>query len=912
MVVRNVRNGVARARPASQARPSSLDPRPPCLVAAPGRTRSLAAFCSMRYGRASGRGSLLHIEIAADQINFNFSIATRHPIHSFSFSLSLSLPTMLRAARASASSRLVAASASASTSSSGAQRRLLIQTSCASSSSRSISSSARLFAQADQQRSQASSSSKGGSSKWYHRIKKQASNVLGLSSQQQQASVAAPMTEPKQESNSSAGSSQPQPLTEARQLEKAASARDDGHFAAALRSTAGTIRERQRLAKQRRQRQHRQNKGERKQAALGGKDEAAATGQHGATETKAEPTQPAASTSAQPKEEKGSSSQAEAKSSSQSSPSSSSSQSPPPPPPRAQGTGTGRVKRKNHPGRKERDYKAVREAAAAKGEKLTKKQVKALAESLRQQRVAEARAKEREAEAASSGSQEGPSGKQKQQQDQPQKSAPSTPRQWAKAKAKEPEQDAKHEAATSSSTSAPAAAESDPPEAATSSPTRTYRKRPPHLGVAPAPRTRLVEGDEAEQLRNISSSLYTPEEDWEQLDPSDRALNGSSSSPDSIPLRKGGILRADAIPVNGIDGLREMKVATLAHGLDRVLFNPGVHQLRDPRSGIYNYPPHLRQIPDVDLFDYGALPAYVTSSADMELIEIAQKQGARFCGSTSSLTSIFSHCYFLLSGWKAPEVKDFSHEFRGDAVPKGFSFAAKLPATINFTPKTTPGDSRAVYAIDSNSTESGSDENSNYVLLQLGKAMEKMLTVDREEFDSFLRVNRPDANEEEESSSSPAATAEPEKEAYYYSRAGNHFVMRSQLDCHDSRLPRKTFDLKSRACVSIRYDRANWVEASGYQIKHLNGLWESFERERYDMTRSAFLKYYFQGRIGNMDGIFVAYHNAARFFGFEVSKGSAAQETKNRTADSLFWLTHSAVLPARGDGQVALWYRGDG
>lgn len=411
---------------------------------------------------------------------------------------------------------------------------------------------------------------------------------------------------------------------------------------------------------------------------------------------------------------------------------------------------------------------------------------------------------------------------------------------------------------------------SDAPLEDTRAPRR--RRPPPHLNASKSgPAMRLVEGPELEALRNISSSLYTPDEEWEAIPFEQREKNGGADL-----LRRGGILRAADVPVEGIDGLREMKVATLAHGLDRVLFNPGVHQLRDPRSGIYNYPPHLRQIPDVDLFDYGALPAYVTSSADMELIEIAQKQGAKWCGSTSSLTSIFSHAYFLLSGWKAPESKDFTSEFRGDAVPKGFSFAAKLPATINFTPRITPGNPRPVYAIDSNSSDSGEDANSNYVLLQLGKAMEKMLTVDRGEFDSFLRVNRPDdASAGEDGAESTPAQATPEPEAYYYSRAGSSFVMRSQLDCHDSRLPRKTFDLKSRACVSIRYDRANWVEASGYQIKHLHGLWESFERERYDMTRSAFLKYYFQGRIGNMDGIFVAYHNAAKFFGFEVSSRGA-------------------------------------
>lgn len=71
-------------------------------------------------------------------------------------------------------------------------------------------------------------------------------------------------------------------------------------------------------------------------------------------------------------------------------------------------------------------------------------------------------------------------------------------------------------------------------------------------------------------------------------------------------------------------------------------------------------------------------------------------------------------------------------------------------------------------------------------------------------------------------------------------------MMRSQLDCQDPRLPRQTFDLKTRAVVAVRSDRANWVEASGYQIRHSHGLMESFEREYFDMIRAAFLKYSFQ------------------------------------------------------------------
>lgn len=78
-------------------------------------------------------------------------------------------------------------------------------------------------------------------------------------------------------------------------------------------------------------------------------------------------------------------------------------------------------------------------------------------------------------------------------------------------------------------------------------------------------------------------------------------------------------------------------VATLAHSLERVLFNPGVHFLRDPRSGVYNFTRDtLENVPKISEFDFSKLPQYVTSSKDEALKEIAASQDKKFSGSTSS------------------------------------------------------------------------------------------------------------------------------------------------------------------------------------------------------------------------------------------------------------------------------------
>lgn len=254
---------------------------------------------------------------------------------------------------------------------------------------------------------------------------------------------------------------------------------------------------------------------------------------------------------------------------------------------------------------------------------------------------------------------------------------------------------------------------------------------------------------------------------------------------------------------------------------------------------------------DVDLFDYGALPPYLTSSKDPELLAITKKYGKRFCGSTSSMTGLLSHCYYLLSRWKEPELHGFSPSFCD--MPTGFSEGAKLPVSVRLQRQPD-----GFYAIDADKGSDGEIDNSNYVLTSLGKSLEKYLTVPLKEYAMYERIN----------SHKLPKSAREAKEAYHYAQS-SQFLMRSQLDCSDERLPNRTFDLKTRACVSIRHDRANYAESSGYQILQSNGLWESFEREYWDMVRAAFLKYNFQVRIGNMDGIFVAYHNTSQLFGFQ-------------------------------------------
>ncbi|KAJ2095416.1 hypothetical protein GGI09_004881 [Coemansia sp. S100] len=285
------------------------------------------------------------------------------------------------------------------------------------------------------------------------------------------------------------------------------------------------------------------------------------------------------------------------------------------------------------------------------------------------------------------------------------------------------------------------------------------------------------------------------------------------------------------------------RVPKLGHGLERVLFSPGVHCLQDPHSGVYNFDPYIRNITQPADFDYDKLTPYITSSKDNTLMGYARRHKKKFVGSTSSMTHVLSHLYFVISAGKNPDISSMSMAFAD--MPSRFTRGMRYPASIALRYH------NGVYGIDADKSFDVQDS----ILSILGKSLEKLLSSTPREFDMYKKEN------------SWKVKDIPE-ENYHYAEFDD-FVLRSQLDCRDDRLPRKTFDLKTRGSLAIRMDLQNYELSKGYQIVSMKGRLQSFEREYYDMIRSAFLKYNFQTRIGNMDGIFVAYHNTARMFGFQ-------------------------------------------
>ncbi|KAF7192608.1 mRNA degradation protein, mitochondrial [Pseudocercospora fuligena] len=288
-------------------------------------------------------------------------------------------------------------------------------------------------------------------------------------------------------------------------------------------------------------------------------------------------------------------------------------------------------------------------------------------------------------------------------------------------------------------------------------------------------------------------------------------------------------------------------VPYLEYGLDRVLFNPGVYQLKDPSSRVYNFDPYLEKIMPATEFDFNALKEYKTSSQDKALSAIAQKEDKRYIGSTSSMTSTLAHFHYLISNWRPLNHEMISRGFAKDPT-KQVTKINKAPNSIFLRWK------NGSYAIDADK-----EYDSPNVLMLLGKSMELLLTLPTDEYEKYRKSDPRQVSEE--SKTAP--------EAYQYTTMGD-FLMRSQLDAYDPRLPGNgTFDLKTRAVVSVRMRAWDHEDMTGYEIYGLQGRYGSYEREFYDMTRSTMLKYMLQARMGRMNGIFVAYHNVERIFGFQ-------------------------------------------
>jgi hypothetical protein len=336
-------------------------------------------------------------------------------------------------------------------------------------------------------------------------------------------------------------------------------------------------------------------------------------------------------------------------------------------------------------------------------------------------------------------------------------------------------------------------------------------------------------------------------------------------------------------------------VPPLAHGLDVVLRNGGVHPIAPQnlrqhlkqQGGSGGKGPgrgHLQQQqkrpepnPEWDVLrniaqphevDWTSIPPYIRASQDKTLRRIAKSTlGVRYSGSTSSMTMAMSAMYHAVSNFKTTLLNGGLTRPMAD-LPNSFTKMHSKPTAVAITPY--PGTPNR-FSIDAHQ---GIDS-SPAILRDLGHSMERMLTMTGPEFrEKLLRKDSPTASDADRNSFTgamdsidPSTIKAHPPQFYHYSQADS-FLLRAQIDCIDPKTG-NVFDLKTRAVAPIRYDISNYIDNTHRTLPRLTGLTDSFEREFYDMVRSVFLKYSLQLRIGRMSGAFVTYHNTSSVLGFE-------------------------------------------
>lgn len=333
-----------------------------------------------------------------------------------------------------------------------------------------------------------------------------------------------------------------------------------------------------------------------------------------------------------------------------------------------------------------------------------------------------------------------------------------------------------------------------------------------------------------------------------------------------VEKRLEGTVIADETPFVQAKRPIASEIPQLAHNLDKVLFSPGVHFLQDPRTKIFNFTKYLERIRPYEDYDPSKFPGFVSASKDETLLKEAIAQNKTYYSSTSSMTLTLIQFYLLLNNYTSHPNSE--HRFNFPAFSRN---ATELPLCLIVEPKGVSEHGKTIYSVTSDKST-----DIEILLLALGHCLEALLTTEENEFAHYLIKTPGETSSEDTENDSASTTAESKTDTdkavniYNYS-SYKGFLMRSQLDCYDSRLPGNgTFDLKTRAACAIRYDQHPDSAKTNYRISKLFGNIESFEREYNDLIKTGgLLKYGLQARIGQMDGIFVAYHNVNSFSGFQ-------------------------------------------
>jgi hypothetical protein len=270
-------------------------------------------------------------------------------------------------------------------------------------------------------------------------------------------------------------------------------------------------------------------------------------------------------------------------------------------------------------------------------------------------------------------------------------------------------------------------------------------------------------------------------------------------------------------------------IPRLGHNLERVVQHSGVHTFK--WKGKNQFHPFLDRI--IQPSQFQIKNSFKKPSADPLIKQVHASQRVRYVSSTSSISSALSQIYLGISNHNptySKEMRTFQN------ATNSYANSVKKPSAIIVSP---------YQNVDAYSIDSFQFEGKETILSTLGMTLERMLCMTADEFYSRQWA----------------------KEQYIISKFGD-FMIRAQLDCYSPTIDGYV-DIKTRAISHIRHDVTNYNLHTRTHLETIMGQENSFEKEFYDMVRSVFIKYSLQARLGQMSGMFVAYHNTLHFQGFE-------------------------------------------
>lgn len=289
------------------------------------------------------------------------------------------------------------------------------------------------------------------------------------------------------------------------------------------------------------------------------------------------------------------------------------------------------------------------------------------------------------------------------------------------------------------------------------------------------------------------------------------------------------------------------KAPRLLHGLEKIVRTEGIY-LAD------QFPEFVRNLPPINPEIHRRLSTYVPPSKDKGLVKYAEEQKVKYFTGSSSLTDNLQQIYYAVTNYKSPDVTGLGQGY--NHLTMNYMSAYRKPNTFLLRKQDS-----GIYSIESD--KGPNPPTSAEVLLMGGTILENLFTTEEKDFKRYIDLTT-------ELSESDKNRILMSSKSFRYRKLGK-MLIRSQIDCEakDSEGETFVYEIKTRACAPIRYDVENYKDYLDYEILTRKGIEQSYEREHFDLIRSILIKYFFQIKIGRMDGAAVAYHNTQKTFGFE-------------------------------------------